>query len=154
MQLQQKITPFLSFHHQAEEAAKFYVSILPDSKIVKTVVGPGGGVMTVEFQLAGMTLVALNVGQAWEFTDAFSLAVNCDSQAEIDSLWAKLSAGGKESRCGWLKDKFGVSWQIVPANLGELLGGTDAARSQRVMSALMKMARLDVAELQRAYDGS
>ncbi|MHB0955446.1 MAG: VOC family protein [Pirellulaceae bacterium] len=152
MQMKQKITPFLSFNNQAEEAADFYVSILPDSKIIRTIVNPqNNGVLTVEFQLAGITFVALNVGQSWEFTDAFSLAVSCDSQDELDDLWAKLSAGGREIQCGWLKDKFGVSWQVVPAVLSTLLGDPDAAKTQRVMGALMQMVKLDIEQLQRAY---
>jgi len=154
MHVKQKITPFLSFNTQAAEAADFYVSILPDSRIVRAVTNPeSGGVLTVEFQLAGVTFVALNVGQPWEFTDAFSLAVSCDSQEELDELWTQLSAGGREVQCGWLKDKFGVSWQIVPAVLSQLLSDPDTAKTRRVMGALMQMVKLDIAQLQQAYDG-
>lgn len=154
MHLEQKITPFLTFKDQAEEAARFYVSVLPDSKIVRTIANPAtGAVMMVELQLAGMNFATLNTGQSWEFTEAFSLGVGCDSQAEIDDLWSKLTAGGSEVQCGWLKDKFGVAWQIYPANIGELIGGNDAERSGRVMSAVMQMVKLDMDELQRAYDG-
>lgn len=154
MQVNQKVTPFLSFESQAEEAANLYVSLLPDSKIVRTVKNPAGAVITVEFQLAGLTFVALNVGQPWQFTDAFSLAVACDTQDEIDRLWSQLTAGGKEVQCGWLKDPFGVSWQIVPASMGKLMGGGDPARSGRVMAAMMQMVKLDIARLQAAYDGT
>lgn len=154
MQMNQKITPFLSFESQAEEAANFYVSVLPDSKIVRTVKNPAtGSALTVEFQLAGMMFVALNVGQPWQFTHAFSLSVACDSQPEIDTLWRELSAGGKEIECGWLVDKFGVSWQIVPSNIGNWLSDPDATRSGRVMTALMEMRKLDIAKLQKAFDG-
>jgi predicted 3-demethylubiquinone-9 3-methyltransferase (glyoxalase superfamily) len=154
MQIQQKIVPFLSFESQAEEAAHHYVSILPNSQILRTVKNPAtGAVITVEFELAGLKFVALNTGQQWPFTDAFSLSVHCETQTEIDDLWAKLTAGGKEVQCGWLKDKFGVSWQIVPSALGQLLGGSDPVRSQRVMQTLMQMIKLDLPALQRAYDG-
>jgi len=152
--LQQKITPFLSFNNQAEEAANFYVSVLPESKILRIVNNPTTGkAMTVEFQLAGLTFVALNVGETWEFTDAISLSASCESQQELDELWARLSDGGREVQCGWLKDKFGVSWQIVPQVLGELLSTPDRAKAQRVMQSLLQMVKLDIAELQRAYDG-
>jgi len=154
MQVQQKIVPFLAYESQAEEAAQFYVSVLPNSTIVRTVKNPAtGDVITVEIELAGLKFVTLNTGAQWEFTDAISLSVSCDSQQEIDDLWSKLSAGGKEVQCGWLKDKFGVSWQVVPANLSHLLGGSDPVRSQRVMNALLQMVKLDLPTLQRAYDG-
>ena len=151
MQFSQKITPFLSFNNQAEEAANFYASVLPNSSIVKTVKNPATGtVMTVEFELSGMRFVALNVGQPWEFSHAFSLAVACETQEEIDRLWSSLSDGGKEVQCGWLVDKFGVSWQIVPANIGELMSNPDPARAGRVMQALIQMTKLDIAALERA----
>ena len=151
MQISQKITPFLSFNNQAEEAANFYASILPNSSIVKTVKNPATGtVMTVEFELSGMRFVALNVGQPWEFTHAFSLSVACETQEEIDRLWSSLSDGGKEVQCGWLVDKFGVSWQIVPANIGELMSNPDPARAGRVMQALIQMTKLDIATLEKA----
>lgn len=158
MELKQKITPFLSFNREAEEAANFYVSILPDSKVLRSVKNPvTGTIMTVEFQLAGLNFIALNVGmsgQSWEFTDAISLAVSCDSQDEIDQLWTKLTEGGREIQCGWLKDRFGVSWQIVPRMLGELLGGSDPEKAQRVMNALLQMVKPDIAALQAAHDGT
>ena len=151
MQIKQKITPFLSFNSGAEEAADFYVSILPDSKIVKTTNNPATGtVMTVEFELAGMLFIALNVGQPWEFSHAFSLSVACETQAEIDRLWSRLSEGGKEVSCGWLVDKFGVSWQIVPANIGQLMSNPDPAKAGRVMQALFQMTKLNIAELEKA----
>ena len=130
----QKITPFLWFDHQAEEAAAFYTSIFPNSKIVKVVrygeagPGPAGSVMTVEFQLDGQTFVALNGGPHFKFTEAISFVVNCQTQDEVDAYWEKLSAGGSEVQCGWLKDKFGLSWQIVPTVLPELLGDPDPAK--------------------------
>ena len=151
MQISQKITPFLSFNNQAEEAANFYASILPNSSIVKTVKNPATGtVMTVEFELSGMRFVALNVGQPWEFTHAFSLSVACETQEEIDRLWSSLSDGGKEVQCGWLVDRFGVSWQIVPANIGALMSNPDPARAGRVMQALIQMTKLDIATLEKA----
>ena len=151
MQISQKITPFLSFNNQAEEAANFYVSILPNSSVVKTVKNPAtGAVMTVEFELSGMRFIALNVGQPWEFSHAFSLSVACETQEEIDRLWSRLSDGGKEVQCGWLVDKFGVSWQIVPANIGELMSNPDPARAGRVMQALIQMTKLDIATLEKA----
>jgi len=151
MQINQKITPFLSFMSGAEEAASFYVSVLPDSKIVKTTKNPSTGtVMTVEFELAGMKFIGLNVGQPWEFSHAFSLSIACETQEEIDRLWSSLSDGGKEVQCGWLVDKFGVSWQIVPANIGELMSNPDPARAGRVMQALTQMVKLDIATLLKA----
>ena len=151
MQINQKITPFLSFNSGAEKAADFYVSILPDSKIVKTTNNPATGtVMTVEFELAGMQFIALNVGQPWEFSHAFSLSVACDTQEEIDRLWSSLSEGGKEVSCGWLVDKFGVSWQIVPSNIGQLMSNPDPAKAGRVMQALFQMTKLNIADLEKA----
>ena len=151
MQISQKITPFLSFNNQAEDAANFYVSVLPDSKVVRTVKNPATGtVMTVEFELAGMQFIALNVGQPWQFTHAFSLSVAWDTQEEIDRLWSSISEGGKEVECGWLVDKFGVSWQIVPANIGNLMSNPDPAKAGRVMEALMQMTKLDMATLEKA----
>lgn len=152
MQFQNKITPFLGFKSEAEEAANFYVSVLPDSRILRTLRNPDtNDVMTVEFELAGLTFVALNSGQAWEFTEAFSLAIACDSQEEIDDLWGKLLDGGEELACGWLKDKFGVRWQVVPASIGRMIGDPDPARSKRVFDAMCQMIKLDVAKLQEAY---
>ena len=153
----QKITPFLWFDHQAEEAAKFYASIFPNSKIVKMTrygkngPGPAGSVMTVEFQLDGLTLVALNGGPVFKFTEAVSFVVNCQSQEEVNRYWEKLSAGGTEVQCGWLKDKFGLSWQIVPTVLPELLSDPDPAKSARVMKVMMTMKKLDIAALEKAH---
>ena len=155
----QKITPFLWFDHQAEEAAGFYVSIFPNSKIIKVIrygkagPGPAGRAMTVDFQLEGQSFVALNGGPHFKFTEAISLSVSCDTQAEVDRFWESLSAGGEKGRCGWLKDKFGLSWQIVPAVLGEMMQDQDAARSNRVMAAVLRMNKLDIEGLQLARDG-
>jgi len=156
----QKITPFLWFDNQAEEAAKFYTSIFKNSRIGKIarydeagekVSGrPKGSVMTVEFQIEGEEFVALNGGPHFKFTEAISFVVNCKTQAEVDKFWKKLSAGGEELQCGWLKDKYGLSWQIVPTVLGELLSGKDAAKSQRVMQAMLKMVKLDIKKLKQA----
>src|SRR5207244_2810662 len=151
----QKITPFLCFDHQAEEAAGFYVSIFPNSKLVKVLrygeagPGPPGSAMTVQFQLEGQTFVALNGGPHFKFTEAISFVVNCQTQEEVDAYWNQLSAGGGEVECGWLKDKFGLSWQIVPTVLPELLSGPDPIKSQRVMKALLKMKKLDIRALQQ-----
>ena len=159
----QKITPFLWFDHQAEEAARFYTSIFRNSRVGKVArYGPegekvagrrAGSVMTVEFQLEGQDFVALNGGPHFKFTEAISFVVSCRTQAEVDRYWKKLSAGGKEAQCGWLKDKYGVSWQIVPAALGELLSDKDAAKSQRVRQAMLKMVKLDVKKLKQAAAG-
>lgn len=155
MQFQHKITPFLGFNNEAEDAANFYVSTLPDSRILRTVRNPDTkAVMTVEFELAGLTFVALNTGQAnWNFTEAFSLAIACETQKEIDELWNKLLEGGQEMACGWLKDKFGVCWQIVPAGIGSMIGDSDPIRAKRVLDAMCQMIKLDIAKLQQAYDG-
>lgn len=160
----QKITPFLWFDDQAEEAAEFYTSIFKNSRIGKIahygkeeekVSGrPAGSVMTVEFQLAGQDFVALNGGPHFKFNEAISFVVSCRTQAEVDRYWKRLCAGGKAGQCGWLRDKYGVSWQIVPAVLGELLSDKDAARSARVMKALLKMVRLDIKKLKQAAKGS
>jgi predicted 3-demethylubiquinone-9 3-methyltransferase (glyoxalase superfamily) len=155
----QKIRTFLWFENQAEEAAKFYVSLFKDSKITgisryrEGSPGAPGTVMTVDFQLAGVAYIALNGGPHFHFTEAISLHVNCETQAEIDELWEKLSQGGQKSRCGWLKDRFGLSWQIVPSALGVLLSDQDAARSKRVMEAMLQMSKLDIETLKRAHDG-
>ena len=156
----QKITPFLWFSDNAEEAVRFYVSIFKNSKIGKIarygeagekVAGrPAGSVMTVEFQLEGEDFVALNGGPMFKFTEAISFVVNCETQEEVDYYWKKLSAGGKEVQCGWLKDKFGLSWQIVPTILPELLSDKDAAKSQRVMQAMLEMVKLDIKKLKQA----
>ena len=156
----QKITPFLWFDHQAEEAAAFYASIFPNSKIVKVVryneagPGPAGSAMTVAFELEGQPFVALNGGPHFKFTEAISFVVNCQTQDEVDSYWDKLSAGGAEVQCGWLKDKFGLSWQIVPSVLTELLAKPDPKRAAAVMKAMMTMKKLDIRALREAYDKS
>jgi predicted 3-demethylubiquinone-9 3-methyltransferase (glyoxalase superfamily) len=153
----QKITPFLWFDRQAEEAAAFYVSIFPNSKVVKVArygessPGPAGSVMTVEFQLQGQSFVALNGGPHFKFTEAISVVVYCETQEEVDAYWEKLSAGGAEVQCGWLKDKFGLSWQIVPTVLPKLLTDPDPVKSGRVMQAMMTMTKIDIRALEQAY---
>jgi predicted 3-demethylubiquinone-9 3-methyltransferase (glyoxalase superfamily) len=159
----QKITPFLWFNDNAEEAVKFYTSVFKNSNIGKIArydqAGekasgrPAGSVMTVEFQLEGQEFVALNGGPMFKFTEAISFVVNCETQEEVDYYWERLSAGGKEVQCGWLKDKFGLSWQIVPTVLGELLSDKDAAKAQRVMQAMLKMVKLDIKKLKQAAKG-
>lgn len=153
----QKISPFLWFDYQAEEAVNFYVSVFEDSK-VKAITrygeagpGPKGTVMTIAFELAGQEFVALNGGPHFKFTEAISFVVNCQTQQEVDQLWEKLSEGGTEVECGWLKDKYGLSWQIVPTILDEMLQDKDPERSQRVMKAMLQMKKLDIAGLERAY---
>jgi len=160
----QKITPFLWFNDQAEAAANYYVSIFKNSKILsvqrygeagaQASGQPHGTVMTVAFVLDGQEFVALNGGPTYKITPAVSFVVNCDTQAEIDEMWEKLSAGGMEVQCGWLTDRFGVSWQVVPSALGQLLGGPDPKKSERATAALMRMKKIDIAALQRAYDAS
>ena len=154
----QKITPCLWFDNQAEEAVKFYVSIFKNSK-VETIArygdagpGPKGSVMTVKFQLDRQEFLALNGGPQFKFTEAVSFIVNCETQQEIDELWEKLSEGGKKVECGWLKDKYGLSWQIVPTVLGKMMSDPDPKRSQRVMGALLQMKKLDISRLKRAYE--
>jgi len=153
----QKITPFLWFDHQAEAAAQFYTSIFKNSKILHVSrygdagPGPKGSVMVVNFQLAGQEFTALNGGPRFTFSEAFSFVVNCENQNEIDEYWSKLTAdGGQESMCGWLKDKFGFSWQIVPTELGKLMSAKDPQTASRVMEALLKMRKLDIAKLKAA----
>ena len=154
----QKITTFLLFDGKAEEAANHYVSIFGNSKITSVTrygaAGPEakGTVMTVAFRLEGQEFVALNGGPKVKFTEAISLYVDCESQAEVDELWRKLSAGGEESQCGWLKDKFGVSWQIIPAALIRMLQDRDPEKSKRVMQAMLQMRKIDIARLEQAYD--
>ena len=156
----QKITPFLWFNDQAEEAAKFYTSIFKNSRILdisyygeaaeKAAHRPKGSVMTVSFQLDGQEFTALNGGPLFKFSEAVSLVVRCDSQQEVDYFWSKLSAGGAESQCGWLKDKFGFSWQVVPKVAIELLQQKDKAKAERVMAAIMTMRKIDIATLVNA----
>jgi predicted 3-demethylubiquinone-9 3-methyltransferase (glyoxalase superfamily) len=150
----QKITPFLWFDTQAEEAARLYVSIFRNSTIGQIARGEGGKVMVVGFELDGLKFTALNGGPLYKFTEAISLQVDCTDQAEIDDLWDKLTAdGGEPGRCGWLKDRFGLSWQIVPANMGQLIGGDDPAKAGRAMQAMMGMNKLDIAALEAAREG-
>ena len=156
----QKITPFLWYAKEAEEAARFYASIFPNSRVTRvtslpseTPSGPPGSVKVVEFELFGQPFMAMSAGPLDPFNHAISFFVNCADQAEVDRLWDALSAGGSVEQCGWLKDRYGVSWQIVPTALGELMGGKDRARAGRVMEAMLKMKKLDVAALRRAYDG-
>jgi predicted 3-demethylubiquinone-9 3-methyltransferase (glyoxalase superfamily) len=156
----QKITPFLWFNGQAEQAAKFYASIFPKSKIRKITrygdagPGPTGSVMTVEFEIAGQKFTALNGDSQFKFNESVSFMVHCKTQAEVDRYWKKLTAGGgKEVACGWLKDKYGLCWQIVPTVLLELISSKDAAKSQRAMRAMMNMVKLDIAKLKQAYRG-
>jgi predicted 3-demethylubiquinone-9 3-methyltransferase (glyoxalase superfamily) len=149
----QKITPFLWFDGKAEEAAEYYVSTFPDSAITGVTPGPTGAALVVQFRLAGLEFLALNGGPEFTFNEAISLSIDCHSQAEVDELWEKLSTGGSEGQCGWLKDKYGLSWQVVPAVLPKLLGDADRAKAARVMEALMQMTRLDIQALQEAADG-
>ena len=155
-----KISPCLWFDGEAEEAAKFYVSLLPDSRIEKvqkntvdSPAGNAGSVLVVEFTLAGQRFMALNGGTRFEHTHAISFKIDCADQAEVDRLWDALSDGGSVERCGWLKDRYGVSWQIVPTALVQYLGGSDAAGAQRAMQAMLQMVKLDIAALKKAYDG-
>jgi predicted 3-demethylubiquinone-9 3-methyltransferase (glyoxalase superfamily) len=158
----QKLTPFLWFNDCAEQAVKSYTSIFKKSRVVKVAryddasakaAGrPKGSVMTIEFEIEGQRFIALNGGPDFKINEAVSFVVNCRTQAEINWYWKKLSAGGQEVQCGWLKDKFGVSWQVVPTSLGELLNGKDLAKSQRVMEALLKMVKLDINKLKQAAE--
>jgi predicted 3-demethylubiquinone-9 3-methyltransferase (glyoxalase superfamily) len=156
----QKITPFLWFDTQAEEAANFYASIFKNSKVGLITrygdTGPGkkGSVMTVAFELDGVQFTALNAGPQFPFTEAVSFVVNCESQEEIDYYWEKLSAGGKEVQCGWLKDKFGLCWQIVPTEFFDLVSKGTQEQSDRVMTAMMQMVKMDLAKLKQAYNGN
>src|SRR5579863_7541500 len=155
----QKIVPFLWFDGKAEEAANFYTAIFNDALITDVSrsgddgLGARGKVMSATFELAGQKFIALNGGPMFKFTPAISFFVNCETQAEVDDFWAKLSEGGQIMQCGWLTDRFGVSWQIVPIALMQMLRDEDAAKSKRVMAAMMKMVKLDIAELTRAYEG-
>ena len=155
----QKITPFLWFNDNAEEAMSFYISIFKNSKVLNVArygeagPGPNGTVMTATFQLDGQEFVALNGGPHFKFTEAISFVVYCETQEEVDEFWEKLSEGGEKSRCGWLKDKYGLSWQIVPTVLAELYQDKDAEKTKRVMQAMLKMDKLDIKTLKQAYQG-
>jgi predicted 3-demethylubiquinone-9 3-methyltransferase (glyoxalase superfamily) len=153
----QKITPFLWFKDQAEEAAEFYVSVFPGSKVTGTNryaesgLGTPGTVMTVSFELAGQPFTALNGGQVFDFTSAISFVIHCSTAEEVDHYWSKLSEGGQEQMCGWLVDRFGVTWQVVPTALMDMLSDPDPTKVQRVTEVMLKMKKLDLAELQQAY---
>ena len=155
-----KITPFLWFDGKAEEAMNFYISIFKNSKILSVTrygeagPGPKGTVMTAKFALNGQEFVALNGGPQFTFTEAISFVVNCETQQEVDELWEKLSEGGQKSRCGWLKDKYGLSWQVVPTALVEMLQDKDAKKSNRVMQAMLQMDKIEIETLRRAYQAS
>ena len=154
----QKITPFLWFNGQAEEAANFYTAVFRDAKIGSIArygaggPGPEGAVMTISFELFGQNFLALNGGPQFQFSPAVSFVINCESQDEIDAYWDQLAEGGRKDRCGWLQDKFGLSWQIVPRNMGTLMSSGDKAKTQRVMQAMMQMDKLDMHVLQAAFD--
>jgi predicted 3-demethylubiquinone-9 3-methyltransferase (glyoxalase superfamily) len=159
----QKVTPFLWFDNQAEEAAKFYTSVFENSKVgkiirydeaaAKAASRPVGSVLTIEFEIEGQKFTALNGGPVFKFNESISFAVNCDTQKEVDYFWEKLTAdGGQESQCGWLKDKFGVSWQIVPTVLIEMLQDKDSEKSERVMKAMLQMQKIDIKTLKEAYE--
>ncbi len=164
----QTITPFLWFDHQAEEAANFYVSVFSNrrgaapggskvlnvSRYEEAGPAPAGTVMTVQFQIDGQEFTALNGGPAHTFTEAISFLVSCETQEEVDELWGKLSEDGEEGPCGWLKDRYGLSWQIIPTALIELLGDPDPEKSQRVMKAMLEMSKIEIAELRRAYEAA
>ncbi len=154
----QKIIPFLWFDGKAEEAANFYVSLFKNSRIVNIArygdagPGPKGTAMSATFELAGQRFIALNAGPQFKFSEAISFFINCETQQEVDDLWEKLSAGGQKSKCGWLKDKYGLSWQVIPTALGDMLHDKDPEKSQRVMQAMLQMDKIDIARLKQAYD--
>lgn len=148
----QKIVPFLWFNHEAEEAVNFYTSLFKDSKIGTVVHYGEGTVMTIEFQLNGQEFIALNGGSEFKFTEALSLFIKCETQEEVDHLWDKLSEGGEKSQCGWLKDKYGLSWQVVPTALLKMIKDKDRQRAKRVMDAMMKMSKIEVSLLEEAYN--
>jgi predicted 3-demethylubiquinone-9 3-methyltransferase (glyoxalase superfamily) len=155
----QKITPFLWFDGKAEEAMNFYVSVIPNSKVISITrvgdagPGPKGSVLTANFQLHGVEFAALNGGPQFKFTEAVSFVINCETQEEVDKYWEKLSEGGKKSECGWLKDKYGLSWQIVPIQLLQMIADKDPQKADRTMKAMMKMQKLDIKILKQAYEG-
>ena len=154
------ISPFLWFNSEAEQAANFYVSVFPNSKILSVArygeagPGPKGSVMTVAFELDGKAFVALNGGPQFKFSEAISFVVDCKTQEEVDLYWRNLSEGGEQGQCGWLKDRYGLSWQVVPSALGEMMSDPDAKKSKRVMDAMLKMKKLEIAELKKAYLGT
>lgn len=156
----QRITPFLWFDNNAEEAMNFYVSVFKNSRVNRVTrygeagPGPAGSVMTVEFELDGQEFVGLNGGPHFQFTEAVSFTVKCETQEEIDYYWDKLSGGGQKSRCGWLKDKFGLSWQVEPRILGDLMADKDPEKAKRVMEAMLKMDKIDIEPIKRAYEGN
>jgi predicted 3-demethylubiquinone-9 3-methyltransferase (glyoxalase superfamily) len=158
--MRKKITTFLTYDDQAEEAIALYTSVFPDSRVVSTTrygdagPGPKGALMTASFELAGQEFMALNAGPSFSFAQGISLFVDCETQGEVDELWEKLSEGGEQGPCGWLTDRFGVSWQIIPRALGELLGDDDPAKSQAVMQAMMQMGKIEIDGLRRAYDAA
>jgi predicted 3-demethylubiquinone-9 3-methyltransferase (glyoxalase superfamily) len=160
MPVKQRITTFLWFDKEAEDAAKYYTSIFKNSRILEVArfgeagPGPKGSVMTVSFELDGQEFIALNGGPQFKFTEAISLVVNCETQKEVDEFWSKLSAGGQEVECGWLKDKYGLSWQVTPTVLPRLLQDPDARKAQRVMEAMLQMKKIDIAGLERAAAAS
>jgi predicted 3-demethylubiquinone-9 3-methyltransferase (glyoxalase superfamily) len=153
------VTPFLWFDGQAEEAATFYVSLFPNSRITNVTrhggagPGPKGGAMTVSFELGGRPFIALNGGPHFKFSEAVSFSVSCETQEEVDRYWSALTEGGEEGRCGWLKDRWGLSWQVTPTALGRMLSDPEPARSRRTMEAMLQMKKIDLAELRRASDG-
>ena len=154
------VTPFLWFNTEAEEAAKFYVSIFPNSKITgvtrygKSGPGPDGSVMTVNFELDGQRFTALNAGPQFKFTEAISFVIECQTQEEVDRYWTKLTAGGQEVECGWLKDRYGLFWQVTPRILLEMIGDPDPAKAERVMKAMLQMKKIEIAPLKQAYEGT
>lgn len=156
----QKVHPFLWFDHEAEEAANFYVSLFDDAELTNVArlpegaPGPAGQVMSVDFRLGEQEITALNGGPAFSFTEAISLFVRCEDQEEVDRLWAQLTDGGETGQCGWLKDRYGLSWQIVPDRLGELLGDPDPERSQRAMQAMLQMSKIEIKALEDAVDAA
>ncbi|MFY2560292.1 VOC family protein [Corallococcus terminator] len=150
----QKITPFLMFNNQAEEAAKLYTSVFKNSKIVSVTRGPDDAAMSVTFEVEGQTFLSFNGGPKFKFSEGISLFVDCETQAEVDALWDQLSAGGKHKQCGWLEDRFGVSWQIIPRTLMRLMGDKDPAKAGRVVQAMLGMQKIDIAALERAYAGN
>lgn len=148
----QKITPYLWFDDQAEEAMNFYTSIFNNSKAGEVLLGPDGKVLSVTFQLEGQEFMALNGGPRFKFTEAISFIINCETQEEVDHLWERLTEGGEPSRCGWLRDKYGLWWQVIPTILGELMGDPDAEKANRVIEAMLQMNKIEIEGLKQAYE--